>query len=100
MAERACEDIFCKGCDAEVKRRNQQLETEVRDLTARLARKADLQYKLDQAQHDLFELKKNKEHQDELLYLYRTAHTARKALEWADAVLDQGRGHKRARGEM
>ena len=97
MAEPQCQDMFCAGCEAEVRKRNQVLEAEVRELNARLARKADLQNRWEQVQDDLHELRRKVERQEELLYLYRTAHTAKKALEMADAVMDQGRGHKRLR---
>lgn len=100
MAEHACEDLFCKGCDAEVRKRNHFLETEVRELTTRLNRKAELQGKLDKALQDIYELRKKLEHQDELLYLYRTSQTASKALDLAETMLENGRRYKRQRGEM
>lgn len=95
-----CGDMFCKGCDAEVRQRNQYLESEMRELEARLARKAELQTMLDQARADLYEMRKKLDRQDELLYLYRTAQTAKKALDLADLILEQNRASKRARGDM
>ncbi len=100
MADNQCGDIFCKGCDVEVRRRNQFLEAEVRDLEARLTRKTDLQSMLDQARVDLHEARKKLDRQDELLYLYRTAQTAKKAMDVAELTLEQNRASKRARGEM
>jgi hypothetical protein len=100
MADSQCGDIFCKGCDMEVRRRNQFLEAEVRDLEARLTRKTDLQSMLDQARVDLHEARQKLDRQDELLYLYRTAQTAKKAMDVAELTLEQNRASKRARGEM
>jgi molecular chaperone GrpE (heat shock protein) len=82
-----CGDMFCTGCEEETKKQNEALEAEVNELTERLHR----------AEADLHEMRRRLEHQNELLYLYRTANTARRALDMADYVLERGWENKRRR---
>ena len=92
--------MFCSGCDLETKKRNQFLEAEVRELKSRLALKADMQGRMEQAHTELHEMRKKLERYEELLYLYRTAQTAKKALDTAELYMERERGYRRGRGEM
>jgi c-di-GMP-related signal transduction protein len=100
MEEGECQDIFCTGCDREMKKRNQFLESEVRDLKSRLALKEDMQRRMEQAHTDLHEMRKKVDRYEELLFLYRTAQTAKKALDTAELYIERERGYRRGRGDM